>query len=189
MSNVLEPLSPEQEAAIPGMIRVWHAGAKYCTTGGLKLLYRMLLTDDPRLLQGATTDPAPAYNSRLQVEKCCPVSATAVDDCGGFGKATVGDVENRFAEWCFNVDQALGEPAGCRWFLNAWDELPRWKARQVLLEEVWKSLNERGVRTYDETEAAGATEQGEPGVIPGGPDGAQDSQDPRVAASDATAGG
>ena len=26
---------------------------------------------------------------------------------------------------CYEVDQSMGEPAGCRWLLNWWDETPR----------------------------------------------------------------
>jgi hypothetical protein len=43
----------------------------------------------------------------------------------GHGKDTVGEAEEYFARMCFDVDQAMGEPAGCRWALNWWDETPR----------------------------------------------------------------
>ncbi len=44
---------------------------------------------------------------------------------------------------CFEIDQRLGEPAGCRWFLNWFDETPRDAMRQDLLGEVNLALATR----------------------------------------------
>jgi hypothetical protein len=41
------------------------------------------------------------------------------------------------------VDQRLGEPAACRWFLNWFDETPRDEMRRLLLPEVQQLLAER----------------------------------------------
>jgi hypothetical protein len=56
---------------------------------------------------------------------------------------------------CFETDQRLGESAGCRWFLNAFDETPRDEMRRLLLAEVRRSLSARGspqegVADYDD---------------------------------------
>lgn len=48
-----------------------------------------------------------------------------------------------FARICFDVDRALGEPAGCRYFLNFFDETPRDQMRRELLPEVWRELEKR----------------------------------------------
>ena len=56
---------------------------------------------------------------------------------------TVADVEEFFARVCFEADQALGEPAACRWFLNWFDETPRQEMCAQLLPEVDLALHER----------------------------------------------
>jgi hypothetical protein len=65
--------------------------------------------------------------------------------CGwqGDGLETVAEVEEFFARICFETDQALGEPAACRWFLNWFDETPRAEVRAQLLAEVNRTLGER----------------------------------------------
>lgn len=52
-------------------------------------------------------------------------------------------VEEFFARVCFEADQRLGEPAGCRWFLNWFDDTPRDQMRHELLTEVDRTLIER----------------------------------------------
>lgn len=44
---------------------------------------------------------------------------------GGCGISTVGDVEEFFARVCHEADERLKEVAGCRWFLNWYDDTPR----------------------------------------------------------------
>jgi hypothetical protein len=56
---------------------------------------------------------------------------------------TVGDVEEYFARACFEADQRLGEPAGCRWLLNFFDDTPRDEMRRELLFEVERELERR----------------------------------------------
>src|SRR5262249_42196250 len=73
--------------------------------------------------EGATRPPPP-----LQCVQDWPVEAAcAVGFCGwqGDGLETVAEVEEFFARVCFEIDQRLGEPAACRWFLNWFDETPR----------------------------------------------------------------
>jgi hypothetical protein len=57
--------------------------------------------------------------------------------------STVGQVEEFFARCCFEADQRLGEPAACRWFLNAYDDWPRDEMRREMLAEVERELAER----------------------------------------------
>lgn len=122
--------------------KVWREGlAPLVSTEGLAVLARALEGDDHRLLQGATTTPPP-----LQCVQDWPVEAAcAVGYCGwqGDGLETVAEVEEYFARVCFEVDQRLGEPAACRWFLNWFDETPRDEMRRLLLAEVQRTLAER----------------------------------------------
>jgi hypothetical protein len=122
--------------------KVWRDGVvSLLSTESLEVLRRGLRDDDPRLVQGATTTPPP-----LQCVQDWPVEgACALGYCGwlGDGLETVGEVEEYFARMCFEIDQRLGEPAGCRWFLNWFDETPREEVRQELLAEVERALARR----------------------------------------------
>ncbi len=121
---------------------VFHKGIVPClSTAGLKALRRALATDDSRLMQEGTTSPPP-----LQCVLDWPVEAAcAVGYCGwvGDGLETVAEVEEFFAKICFDCDQLLQEPAGCRWFLNWFDETPRDVVLRELLPEVKLALSAR----------------------------------------------
>jgi hypothetical protein len=121
---------------------VWRKGlAPLLSTESLEALRQALVNDDPRLIQGATTTPPP-----LQCVQDWPVEAAcALGYCGwqGDGLETVAEVEEFFARMCFEIDQQLGEPAACRWFLNWFDDTPREQMRRELLVEVQRSLAER----------------------------------------------
>ena len=122
--------------------KVWREGvAPLLSTPGLESLQRALSNDDGRLLQGATTTPPP-----LQCVQDWPVEAACgIGYCGWQGDhlETVAEVEEYFARVCFEVDQRLGEPAACRWFLNWFDETPRDEMRRELLAEVNRVLAQR----------------------------------------------
>jgi len=122
--------------------KVWREGmAPQLSPEALEALRRALLSDDARLLQGATTTPPP-----LQCVQDWPVEAAcALGYCGwqGDGLETVAEVEEFFARMCFEIDQRLGEPAACRWFLNWFDETPRDEMREQLLAEVLRAVNQR----------------------------------------------
>ncbi len=122
--------------------KVWREGmAPQFSPAGLEALRQALLTDDARLLQGATTTPPP-----LQCVQDWPVEAAcALGFCGwqGEGLETVAEVEEFFARACYETDQRLGEPAACRWFLNWYDETPREEMRRQLLAEVNRMLAQR----------------------------------------------
>src|SRR3954468_12278617 len=121
---------------------VWRNGvAPLLSLAGLEAFRLALLSDDSRLIQGATTTPAP-----LECVQDWPVEAAcALGYCGweGDGLETVAEVEEYFARMCFEIDQRLGEPAACRWFLNWYDETPRDEMRRVLLAEVNRAVARR----------------------------------------------
>jgi hypothetical protein len=122
--------------------KVWREGlASQISTAGLESLRAALISDDARLLQGATTSPPP-----LQCVQDWPVEAACgLSYCGwqGDGLESVAEVEEYFAQRCFEADQILGEPAACRWFLNWFDETPREEMRRLLLGEVNRTLAQR----------------------------------------------
>lgn len=121
---------------------VWRKGiSPLLSVRGLQALSQALKQDDPRLIQGATTSPPPLLCIQdWPIEAACSISY-----CGwqGEGLETVGDVEEFFAKVCFEVDQKLGEPAACRWFLDWFDETPRYEMRRLLLVEVKESLKHK----------------------------------------------
>lgn len=128
---------------------VWRTGvAPLLSTESLEALRQALVNDDTRLLQGATTTPPP-----LQCVQDWPVEAAcALGYCGwqGDGLETVAEVEEFFARMCFEIDQVMGEPAACRWFLNWFDDTPRDEMRRELLIEVQRSLAQRLATDEDE---------------------------------------
>lgn len=119
--------------------KVWREGfVPVLSRRALEALRDALRDDDPRLLQGCTTNPPP-----LMVVLDWPVEgACATGFCGWQGEelGTVGEVEEFFAEVCFLADQRLGEPAACRHFLNWYDDTPRDEMRRELLAEVERCL-------------------------------------------------
>ena len=133
--------------------KVWREGlAPHLSTAGLEALRRALIQNDSRLLQGATTSPPP-----LQSLQDWPVEGACVlGYCGwqGDGLETVGEVEEYFARLCFEADQALGEPAACRWFLNWFDDTPREEVRALLLGEVNSTLAQRLAEDKDGASAS-----------------------------------
>jgi hypothetical protein len=121
---------------------VWREGfAPVLSTPGLEALWQALREDDPQLTQGSTTTPPPVgCMEGAAVEGCCGIGW-----CGWKGdrRETVGEVEEFFARCCFEADQRLGETAGCRWFLNWFDDTPRDEMRASLLNEVERCLGQR----------------------------------------------
>lgn len=136
MDQLLE--TPAQNELVPAWKRVFRAWTPLISTEGLLALRDLLVTDDPRLLQGATTTPPPLMAVQdWPVEAACPIGSTG---WLGDGLVTVAEVEEYFARQCYEVDQILGEPAGCRWALNWFDETPREQMRSQLLPEVNAAL-------------------------------------------------
>jgi hypothetical protein len=123
--------------------RVWRTAAPLLPTDGLEALAKALRDDDPRLLQGATTTPPP-----LEVVREWPVEAACLLGwCEWKGEADVPvhRVEEAFARMCFDIDHALGQPAGVRWLLNWYDETPRSEMRAALLPEVEREIARRAL--------------------------------------------
>jgi len=137
---------------------VWRQGfAPALSTAGLQALRGALRLNDPRLVQGATTTPPPLLCVQdWPVEACC-----ALGFCGwqGDGLHTVGEVEEHFAQACFEADRRLGEPAACRWFLNWFDDAPRAEMRRELLVEVELELRNREASTEFEFDFDSASER------------------------------
>ena len=140
--------------------KVWREGVvPLLSTESLDALRQGLVNDDARLIQGATTTPPP-----LQCVQDWPVEAACgLGYCGwqGEGLETVAEVEEFFAKMCFEIDRNLGEPAGCRWFLNWFDETPRDEMREQLLAEVNRALalrraDQTGEAAEDNNETAAA---------------------------------
>jgi hypothetical protein len=136
--------------------KVWREGVvPLMSNSGLQALRQALQSDDARLLQGATTTPPP-----LQCVQDWPVEAAcALGFCGwqGDNLETVAEVEEFFARTCFEIDQRLGEPAACRWFLNWFDDTPRDEMRQLLLAEVELPLAARESADVDDPAAKDET--------------------------------
>jgi hypothetical protein len=132
--------------------KVWREGvAPLLSNAALEALQRALTSDDPRLLQGSTTTPPP-----LQCVQDWPVEAAcALGFCGwqGEGLETVAEVEEFFARTCFEVDERLGEPAACRWFLNWFDETPREEMREKLAVEIARALAQRRAADHEAVES------------------------------------
>ncbi len=128
--------------------KVWREGiAPQLSPEALDALRDGLARDDARLLQGATTAPPP-----LQCVQDWPVEACCALGYGGWqgdGLETVAEVEQYFAETCFEADRLLGEPAAVRWFLNWYDETPRDEMRRLLLAEVHHTLARRRAAECD----------------------------------------
>ena len=121
--------------------RVFRVAAPMLPQLGLEALESALRTDDPALLQGATTMPPPS----VCVQDWPVKGACLLGYCGwkGDGLETVTKVEEYFARMCFDMDMAIGERAACRWLLNAYDEWPRDEMRRQLLPEVRLELDRR----------------------------------------------
>lgn len=122
--------------------RTWRLGfAPQLSLKSLIALRDALATDDPNLVQGATTIPPP-----LDCVQGWPAEgACGIGYCGWKGEQlhTVAEVEEFFARACFEADIRLDEPAACRWFLNWFDDTPRREMRSQLLPEVRRSIDER----------------------------------------------
>jgi hypothetical protein len=122
--------------------KVWRDGIAWqLSTDALEVLARALEEDNPQLLQGATTEPPPLQMAEaLPVEGACPIGY-----CGWqvLKLRTVGEIVESFADVCRKADEALGEPAAVRYFLNWWDDNPRHFVRTLLLAELDGELARR----------------------------------------------
>jgi hypothetical protein len=125
----------------------------------LSALAEACRTDDPRLIQGSTTEPPPIKCMQGWPCDCgCATAYVGAVSLGGFSggsyaeprkpatnpdAATVGQVEEFFAHACFAADQLIGEPAECRHFLHWFDDTPREEMRRVLYSWCMEVIRER----------------------------------------------
>jgi hypothetical protein len=119
--------------------RVWRVGiAPQLSRSALYALQSALVRDDARLLQGVVTAP-PALEANAD---CAVVGGCAICLSGWLGeeRASVGAVEEYFTAVCEAADDALGEPAACRFFFNWFDAVPRAEMRREMLAEVARAL-------------------------------------------------
>jgi hypothetical protein len=122
--------------------RVFHEGiGPLLSVAALEALHAALVADSREIVQNTTTFPPPLQClARKLVEMACPIGYALWKGCG---LATVGEVEAAFAELCQRADEALGEPAAVRHFLNHVDETDRDALRWELLSEVGRELARR----------------------------------------------
>ncbi|MCI0639415.1 MAG: hypothetical protein L0Y72_20285 [Gemmataceae bacterium] len=122
--------------------KAWRHGlSPRLSEAGLAALRQALLHNDRRLIQKATTCPSPwALYYQEEIEAACALGFCAWQ---GDGLKTVGEVSDFFEKVCQAADQALGEPAACRFFLNWFDDTPRPLMRRLLLAEVNRALRRR----------------------------------------------
>lgn len=138
--------------------KVWREGvAPLISTPQLLALERGLVSDDPRLVQKATTVPPPIQCVQdWPCEAGCLISYpfafeddTPIPEYYGkrdskhHSNLSVGEVEEFFARIAYEVDLAIGEPAAIRWLLTWYDESPRDEVRSLLLGEVRLVLERR----------------------------------------------
>lgn len=124
--------------------KVWRVGVQpLLSSAALEALLKGLESDDPRILQRGTCSPPPLRCVLdWPVESACPIGY-AFWQGERSGVANVAEVEENFSSKCHDIDQRVGEPAGCRWFLNWWDEAPRGEARVLLAQEIRLELRQR----------------------------------------------
>ena len=120
--------------------KCWHEGfAPLLSDEGLFELAKALREDDPKLIQGHTCITANGYRKGEVIGAC------AISYAGWKGDELTGwdEVEAFFSMCCWKVDQSFGMMASCRYFLNWFDETPRFQMRKELLAEVQKIIEMR----------------------------------------------
>lgn len=123
--------------------KVWGNISKQFSTEALKKLQVALKTNDKRLIQGATCEPPPIFECMdFPVASTCLVAFCCVMDKGGFGKVTVGEVDEAFTIAIEKSNSELG-PREHSYLLNWWDGTKREDAFSQLLKEVNITLEQR----------------------------------------------
>ena len=114
----------------------WRMGfAPQMSRDELLTLFTALDARDPAICQGAVVrEPYMLPCQEMHVWTLDPViySAWITGDI-----KTVGEALDLFARRCEECDRLLGEPAGCLWFINWWDDTDITIARRKLAREIW----------------------------------------------------
>lgn len=132
--NLIQPLQRWQ--------RVFRLGiAPAIPTAALIELRAALAADDPKIIQGAVTSPAPLDSLRSVAVHGSDVIGFAA--MVGFGLRTVGEVVAHYHAVCEAADVSLRESHACRWFLVWYDETPRDAMRAALMAEIDAVLVDR----------------------------------------------
>lgn len=125
----------------------WETHWKRCFTHGfapqwsneqLQQLLGALETDDTRLIQGRTCDWRLELGDPRAIG-CCGVSFVGLSG----GLSFIDDLQSYFSRTCNAADEALGQKARCRFFLNWFDSTPRSRMRVELAAVIREVLEER----------------------------------------------
>ena len=140
---------PDKGASDGKLAKVWREGvAPLLSTEGLEALRQALARTTRGCCRGRRRRRRRCSACRTGRSRRPVPWATAAGRATGWRRSA--EVEEFFARMCFEIDQRLGEPAGCRWFLNWFDETPRDEMRRLLLAEVMRALTERRVADQDD---------------------------------------
>jgi hypothetical protein len=136
--------------------KAWREGFMPQYSVGALTAFRTALGANDRglLMQGGTCDPFDLqHGTNAPCKRACGIGFCGWMElaiAGGEYRARSGpnpvrvaEVEESFANACFEADRRLGEPVGCRWFLNWWDEAPWEQVRTVMLAELADNLQQR----------------------------------------------
>lgn len=130
-----------REGFLPALRKVTFATHALAYRRALQTLQYALLDGDERICRGGTVEPSPSVrNTDALICKACLV-AFAGWQAGLLKDDTVGAAEEFFAAMCYEMDQALSEPAGCRHLLNWFDENPAEVTTPELLGEIDRALS------------------------------------------------
>ncbi len=127
---------------------VWHQGiAPLLTDEELRLLEAALERDDPRLIQGADTDPPCCeFSEQLPCEGACLLAFVSWQTEPKL--RTVAEVRENFDRLALDVSERLRGKAGyfsLSHFLNWFDDTPRATMRVLLLAEIHETIRRRRV--------------------------------------------
>lgn len=119
--------------------KVWREGIQpHINNAGLIALMDGLRLDDETLVQGATTVPAPLQClEEWPCEGACLLGYIAWK---AYGADTVGKVVDYFTKLCYEASEKVGDPEGCRYFLNWYDDCPRDEMQRAILSEISREL-------------------------------------------------
>lgn len=123
-------------------LEVWDCGiAPQMTDEELTALADGLRDHDERIIQGHTTEPLPLLCvSDWPCEKADALGFAYLATHTG---ALIGEVEQFFAQTCYQCDVDIGEVAACRWFLNWHDDTPKLIMFRDLLAAVENTIYRR----------------------------------------------